>query len=70
MFYPQEIALSMIICFLSTIIVLFVQFNKPKSQTEQLFLNYAEESAQEKNEQSEWQEATLEDLESGKFEPI
>ena len=49
---------------------LFVQFNKPKLQTKQLSLNYAEEPEQKKNQDSEWQEATLDDLESGQFEPI
>jgi len=70
MFYPHEIALSMIICFISTIIVLFVQFNKPTFQTKQLSLNYVEEPEQKEIQGSEWQEATPDDLESGQFEPI
>jgi len=71
MFHSPEIAFSLFVCFISTVIVLYAKFSSPPKavpQTEKR--RPLPQKQHEEIKREEWEEATLEDLESGAFELV
>ena len=68
MFHSKPIAVSLLFCFISTIPLLYRMTEKPQHLPDQNAQPTLKKETQKFNEK--WEEATLDDLESGEYEPI
>jgi len=68
MFYPKHVAVSLLLLFISTIPLLYKMTENQKAVLDQKVTPAPKQEKQNINEK--WEEATLEDLESGKYEPF
>ena len=68
MFHPMPIAISLTLFFISSIPLLYKTVDSQKGCSNK---NVNIVHSQEKDKENEgWEEATLDDLESGKYEPV
>ena len=73
-FHSQEIAISLIVFFISTIFLLYVKETQAEAQEikeleqNKAFISENSKTKTQKNEN--WEEATLDDLNSGNFEVV
>ena len=68
MFHSKPIAISLIIFFISSIPLLYKIADNPKGCSNKSAKTLS--SQEKENDNEGWEEATLEDLESGKYDPI